>query len=205
MRTIICTTLLLATTLLSSGKSPLKAELLKPSDPVALKAKDQATLSKISAALKEKAEIAKARKVDPSKKPDRARQAELEGIISSGYKLTQGTALTLRLTNTSEKAVTINYGGDTSAHTFTITGPEALNLPFTGMMTMEYRMGKATTIAPGKSLDFPLPELRYGGRNASRWLLAAPGEYKIKLSFQTHLGKEKLKIDSNEITLEVKE
>lgn len=205
MRTIICTTLLLATTLLSSGKSPLKAELLKPRDPVALKAKDQATLSKISAALKEKAEIAKARKVDPSKKPDRARQAELEGIISSGYKLTQGTALTLRLTNTSEKAVTINYGGDTSAHTFTITGPEALNLPFTGMMTMEYRMGKATTIAPGKSLDFPLLELRYGGRNASRWLLAAPGEYKIKLSFQTHLGKEKLKIDSNEITLEVKE
>jgi hypothetical protein len=205
MKTIICTALLLATTLLSPGKSPLKAELLKPSDPVALKTEDQATLAKISAALKEKAELAKARKADPSKKPDRTRQAELAKIISSGYKLTQGTALTLRLTNTREKAITINYGGDTSAHTFTITGPEALNLKFEGMMTMEYRMGKATTIAPGKSLDFPLPELRYGGRNSSRWLLAAPGDYKIKLAFQTNIEKEKLNIDSNEITLVVKE
>ena len=89
--------------------------------------------------------------------------------------------------------------------TFTITGPEALNLKFEGMMTMEYRMGKATTIAPGKSLDFPLPELRYGGRNSSRWLLAAPGDYKIKLAFQTNIEKEKLNIDSNEITLVVKE
>jgi|GEM_PF-1073740 len=205
MKTTICTAFLLATTLLSPCKSPLKAELLKPSDPVVLNAEDQATLAKISAALKEKAEIAKARKADPSAKPDRDKQRELEGIISSGYKLTQGTALTLRLTNTSEKAVTINYGGDTSAHTLTITGPEALNLPFTGMMTREYRMGKATTIAPGKLLDFPLPELRYGKRDSSRWLLAAPGEYKIKLSFQTRIGKEQLNLDSNEITLEVKE
>lgn len=205
MKTIICTALLLATTLLSPGKAPLKAELLKPSDPIVLNAEDKATLAKISAALKEKVEIAKARKADPSKKTDRTRQRELEKTISSGYKLTQGTALILRLTNTSEKAVTINYGGDTSSHTFTITGPGALDLPFTGMMTMDYRMGKATTIAPGKSLDFPLPELRYGKRNSSRWLLAASGKYTITLNFKTSIGKDKLNLDSNEVTLEVKE
>lgn len=205
MKTIICAALLLSTSLLSQGKSPLKAELLQPSDPVLLKAEDQKTLAKISAALKERAEITKARKADPKIKPDRDRQRELEAIISSGYKLTQGTALILRLTNTSDKAVTINYGGDTSSHFFTATGPGALDLPYTGMMTMEYRMGKPTTIAPGKAIDFPLPELRYGKRNSSRMLLTAPGKYIIKLRFQTTVGNEMINLTSNKITLEVKD
>jgi hypothetical protein len=72
-------------------------------------------------------------------------------------------------------------------------------------MTADYRMEKQTTIAAGKSADFVLTALRYGKRDSSRWLLTAPAQYPIKLSFLTHLSKNSVKGTSNEITLEVKE
>jgi hypothetical protein len=73
------------------------------------------------------------------------------------------------------------------------------------MITADYRMGKATTIAPGKFADFSISELYYGNRNTSRWLLTKPGNYSIQLSFRSQINREKIDLATKKVTLKVKE
>lgn len=204
MKHIICS-ILLSSSLLSPGETPIKAELLTPTDPIVLDAKNKALLVEITAALKEKQTIVASWEKDPTGKRDFTRLLKLDTIIAKGTQLKQGITLTLRLTNTSEEAITINYGEDTSTNTLIIDGPGALNLKFNGMMTADYRMGAPTKIAPGKSMEFSVTELRYDKRDFSRWLLTKAGEYAIQLKFITHVDRKKLEVTTNKITLKVKE
>lgn len=145
MKLIICS-VLLSSVLLSPGKTPIKAELIAPTAPIVLDAANNALLVEVAAALKDKQTMEAFFEKDPAGRGDYTRLLKLDTIIAKGSQLEQGITLTLRLTNTSEEAITINYGEDTSTNTLTIDGPGALNLKFNGMMTADYRMGAPTKI-----------------------------------------------------------
>jgi hypothetical protein len=88
--------------------------------------------------------------------------------------------LTLRITNTTDKDVTINLGGDDSRIDLALSGPGALTAENLVAMTMEFRIGKPVVIAPGKSHDVKISSLAFGLRGVAQsayW--TEPGEYTL--------------------------
>ncbi len=77
--------------------------------------------------------------------------------------------LTLRITNTTDKPLTISLGGDDSAIDLVLEGNGSLNKPNNGPMTMEFRMGTPVKIAAGKSHDIPVKSLASGKRGISTY------------------------------------
>lgn len=88
------------------------------------------------------------------------------------------------IANPTDKDVTLSYGGDASTFTLTVKGPGAINVPYRGPMTREFRMGRRMTIASGGTETIRLDGLHYGMRDMSRWLIAAPGKYTIQLGLK---------------------
>jgi hypothetical protein len=127
-------------------------------------------------------------------------QKELSPIQRELMTLSRGTIETLDLTvvmeNKSKNDITFNYGGDVTRWALKVEGKGAVDLPYRGPMTMEYRMGKPLTIKAGQSQEFVIAGLRYGSRNMSRWLLSEPGTYQISATFKGRAGKEKLELAS---------
>jgi len=92
--------------------------------------------------------------------------------------------LTLRLTNTSDKDVQIAVGGDATQIELRLDGPGAVTVPNNVMMTMEFRIGRPVTIAPGKSYDVKITSLGFGMRGISQaayW--TEPGDYSLSATF----------------------
>ncbi len=137
------------------------------------------------------------------RKLDKASLKSLRAIAMKGNQYEQGIQLKFRLTNISDAAVTLNYGGDATTNQLLVTGPGAVNYPFNGPMTREYRMGKSMTIEPGKSKEFTIQELKYGMRNASRWLISKAGDYQVTLSFGARIGKSRVELKSKPVALKI--
>jgi hypothetical protein len=96
--------------------------------------------------------------------------------------------MTLELTNTGAKAVTVNVGGDNTSIELKLEGPGAVTVPYKPMHTMEFRMGVPTKIEPGKSITMPIARLQYGQRGdstASYW--TEPGTYTLTASYVTEV------------------
>src|SRR5437868_3856686 len=64
--------------------------------------------------------------------------------------------MVLRLTNTTEKEVTISVGGDDSNVSLKVEGPGAINIMPNMPMTREFRMGKPVAIGAGKTADIKI-------------------------------------------------
>lgn len=104
--------------------------------------------------------------------------------------------LSYRITNSGRQPVTFEHGGDSSTHELRLKGPGALDRPFQGMMTMEFRMGTPITIEPGKSREVAIKQLSYGTRNLSHWLITKAGEYEASLVLRIRIGDEAVELKS---------
>jgi hypothetical protein len=88
--------------------------------------------------------------------------------------------LSFRITNTTNAAVTITYGGDESQMNLNLQGPGAVTVDNNVAMTMEFRMGKPVTLAAGKSYDIKISSLAFGTRGISKYAyFTEPGEYTV--------------------------
>ncbi len=75
MNTLICSTILVCSTLLSPGGSPIKLQLLEPTEPISLKPENKALMAEAAAAQKEKAMITKSWDAEPKAKRDHTRKS----------------------------------------------------------------------------------------------------------------------------------
>ena len=90
--------------------------------------------------------------------------------------------LALALTNTTDKPLSIDLGGDEG--TLTLQGPGAAKYePANMMMTMEYRAGTPLAIAPGQTALIPIHSLQYGQREMMGAYWTEPGEYQLSASY----------------------
>ncbi|MBY0459778.1 MAG: hypothetical protein K2V38_20860 [Gemmataceae bacterium] len=94
--------------------------------------------------------------------------------------------LVLQFTNTGKEEVTIHVGGDSNVWTFELTGEAGVAaLPNFAPMTLEFRIPKAVTLAPGKSHEIPVKSLADGTRGVGRFVYwTGPGEYKLSAKYQ---------------------
>ena len=100
--------------------------------------------------------------------------------------------ITLRVHNTTEEAVTFNFGADASSYTLTVKGPGVEVVKYPVIMTREFRIGKPVTLEPGKTFDIPLKELEDGMRGKGRLtIITEPGEYTISATYQMATDKGK--------------
>lgn len=76
--------------------------------------------------------------------------------------------MTLRITNTTDKEITITTGGDDSQLNLKLEGPGAVTVDNLVAMTMEFRMGRPTTIPAGKTFDIKVSSLAFGMRGISQ-------------------------------------
>ena len=194
---------LLATSM--HGGQVLSVELIAPArQPLVIEQAQFDALAAVVTAEQEKRALMKSIQEGRISLEEREKLRDLEAVIEKGRKAKQGIELKLRLTNTGKKPLSILYGPDTSKNILKLEGPGALNLPFTGMMTMDFRQPKPLTIEAGAARDFPIKELRYGSRDMSRWLITAPGRYTVTVRFATRIDGQKIDLASEEITFEVR-
>jgi hypothetical protein len=114
--------------------------------------------------------------------------------------------LTMRITNNSDKDVTIMVGGDDSQMQLKLAGPGAVTVENMVAMTMEFRIGKPVTIAPGKTYDTKITSLAFGMRGISQYAYwTEPGEYTLTatLVYGQGDGKPQGKVESGAAKLKV--
>ncbi|MGL6097981.1 MAG: hypothetical protein ACRC7O_19535, partial [Fimbriiglobus sp.] len=95
-------------------------------------------------------------------------------------------ALTVTLTNTSTKPLSVWVSGDPVVLELKLTGDGAENVDALVAMTREFRFPKAVEIAPGESHSFPITSLSSGMRGMTKrsfWTTA--GEHKLTASLRT--------------------
>jgi hypothetical protein len=93
--------------------------------------------------------------------------------------------LMLQVVNNGKEDVTVYVGGDPNVYTLELKGPGVMEFMGQGPVTLELRLPKATKLAPGKSYDIPITQLKDGFRGAARNLYwTAPGEYTITATYQ---------------------
>jgi len=101
--------------------------------------------------------------------------------------------LTLKITNTSEKAVKFEVGGDSSLLTLELKGPGAVTWERMIPMTREFRMGTPVTLEPGKSYEMKISSLAAGERGMTQYSYwTEPGDYSVGATLSvTQEGKDK--------------
>ena len=131
------------------------------------------------------------------KEPVTLKKVDLEkpGVGAAAPKV--DITLTYRITNTGKEKITLEHGGDATTNTLSITGPGAVDSPYKGMMTMEFRMGKPITLAAGESKEFEIKGLKYGKRDMSYWSITKSGDYEVTMTYNTRSGREKVVLKSN--------
>jgi hypothetical protein len=95
--------------------------------------------------------------------------------------------MTLELRNTGTAPTTFAVDSDASYVTLVLAGPGAVTADSNMAMTMEFRMGRPLTLAPGQTHTIPIKSLRFGVRGISKqayW--TEPGEYTLTASYTTH-------------------
>lgn len=171
--------------------SPISIQLLAPRKPVVIEASQFETVRAAAEALRRKRQlIAEMRAAGQEAHPASLATPELRAlhsVINQGRGLKQGIKLTLRVFNTGPDPVRIRYGPEIGHNDLWVDGPDAIYLPYEGMMTLEYRFSRSILLQPGASRDFPVRELRCGHREDHRWLIGAPGAYTVRLRLATCL------------------
>jgi hypothetical protein len=123
-----------------------------------------------------------------------------------GSRLPQPPAvdLTFRITNTTDKDVTISVGGDDSQMNLKLEGPGAVTLDNNVAMTMEFRIGKPVTIAPGKTYDVKISSLAFGMRGISKYAYwTEAGDYTITATLTYGLGEKQGTVTSGPAKVKV--
>jgi hypothetical protein len=115
---------------------------------------------------------------------------QLDDAKKSGkYPTPPKVDLALEITNTSDKDVEIWTSGDPVVLTLDLKGPGAVSVDPLKAFTDEFRVPKATTLAPGKSFTIPVKGLTYGFRGAaSQAYWTEAGEYTLGATFQTGIS-----------------
>jgi hypothetical protein len=93
--------------------------------------------------------------------------------------------LTLQVVNTGKEDVTVYVGGDPNVYTLELKGPGVRDFMGELALTADFRLPKGITLAPGKSYDIPITQLKDGFRGVSRnvyW--TEPGEYTLTATYQ---------------------
>ena len=112
--------------------------------------------------------------------------------------------VTFRITNTSDKPVTISVGGDDSQMDLKLDGPGADTLDNIVAMTMEFRIGKPVTIAPGKTYDTKIASLAFGMRGISKYAYwTEPGDYTLTATLIYGNGEKQGTVSSGPAKLKV--
>lgn len=179
---------------------PLKLELIVPKEKISLKKEALEEVAPLAKVSKQIEALMESPKLTPA---IRKEMRKLQSQLSKGRNLKQGISLKLRFTNTSDKDFTFRYGPDVSRNLLTVEGPAAIDLPYMGPMTLEFRSPKPTTIKAGKSVDFPIEDLKYGARDMSRWLIGKPGKYTISLRFVGRIDEKKVELKTEKATVVV--
>jgi hypothetical protein len=95
--------------------------------------------------------------------------------------------MTLELKNSGATPVSFAVDSDASYVTLALEGPGAVTADSNLAMTMEFRLGRGVTLAPGQTHTIPIKSLRFGVRGISKqayW--TEPGEYTLTASYTTH-------------------
>ena len=112
--------------------------------------------------------------------------------------------LTFRITNTTDKNVTITAGGDDSQMDLKLEGPGAVTADNNVAMTMEFRIGKPVTIAAGKMADIKISSLAFGIRGISKYAYwTEPGDYTITATLIYSSGEKQGKVTSGPAKVKV--
>lgn len=94
--------------------------------------------------------------------------------------------LSLELTNTADKDVTVWVGGDATRLDLDLKGSGAMSIAPNVPMTREFRGPKPVTIEAGKSTSIEIKSLSYGMRNGSKFAYwTEAGDYTLGASFTT--------------------
>lgn len=115
--------------------------------------------------------------------------------------------LVLRLTNTTDKDLTISVGGDDSRINLKLEGPGAIAINPNVPMTMEFRIGKSLAIPAGKTADIKVTSLMNGMRGMTEYnYWTEPGDYTItaSLTYPNAKGDKQIKVDSAPAKVTVK-
>ncbi len=173
----------------------LKLELIAPKELVKVTREQVAQLEKLPELIKD---------LEAARKKDHSDLKALESGIAAARSIEQGINLTLRFTNQGKAAVQLFYGGDTSRNGLKIEGPGAVDLPFRGMMTMDYRVPKPVEIKPGESKEFTIKSFAHGTRDSDRWFVFKTGTYHATCQFTMNHNEEKIELTSDKAAFEVK-
>jgi hypothetical protein len=115
------------------------------------------------------------------------KQAVKDAEKNGRYPQAPAVELVLELRNTGDRDVRVWTSGDPVRLMLDLKGKDAVNETLKGIaFTRIFMVPKATTLAPGKSVEIPINSLSYGMRGASHrsyWL--EPGEYTLTASYQT--------------------
>ena len=176
----------------------LKVELSAPKEPVVISLEQ---LKELAAA----GDAAEAYEAEMSeRKLDRESLIRLQKMAMVGQRAKQGIELKYRIINTSDEAITFEHGGDSTSVLLEVTGPGSVNLPYKGVMTMDFRLGRSITVESGKSKEFAITELKYGKRDMSRWLITKAGDYEVVLTYAANIGGERVELKSSAAKFAVK-
>jgi hypothetical protein len=120
------------------------------------------------------------------KKADEFKQTLKDAEKGGKWPKPPEVSLSLELTNTTNKDVTVWVGGDATRLELDLKGPGAVSIAPNVPMTREFRGPKPVTIEAGKSTSIEIKSLSYGMRNGSKsayW--TEPGDYTLGASFTT--------------------
>lgn len=99
--------------------------------------------------------------------------------------------LVLQIVNNSKEDQVIWVGGDPNQITLELKGPGVTTVTPSLAFTLELRLSKQVTLAPGKHYEIPVTRFADGFRSSSRWIYwTEPGEYTISAQYQLANGPE---------------
>jgi hypothetical protein len=140
-----------------------------------------------------------------SGKEFREKLQEMGGELNAKLPEAPAVEMTLKVTNKSDKEVTISLGGDDSRVDLKLEGEGAVTKESSAPMTMEFRLGKAVKLAPGKSHEIKITSLSFGNRGMSHkayWTEA--GEYSLSATLTYGFGDgEQGKVGSGKVGVKV--
>jgi hypothetical protein len=100
-------------------------------------------------------------------------------------------SIVLELKNPTDKPVTIIVGSDAGGLDLELKGIGAVSVAPIIAMTREFRLGRPVEIAPGKTHEIPITQLKYGLRGVSKhayW--TEPGEYTLGAIYRWPAGRD---------------
>jgi hypothetical protein len=102
---------------------------------------------------------------------------------------TPAVDLVVEIKNTSDKPVNVWVKGDTVTLTLELKGKGAVNAPYRGPVTLEFRIPEAVEIAAGKTHTIPVKSLTSGFRGFGHYAYwTEPGDYELIATLQTGMN-----------------